>query len=127
MCGGLATQSSAILGVEVGYNFKNTYLQLNHVRKYLTRHLIVCILLQSLIPLFMHVSMHALIFICLESAIDMLSARYQKYKEQDVIQRQTLVWRWKEIHFIRSFFSWSFKVSSSMLVLFFFFWISCVA
>lgn len=39
----------------------------------------------------MHVSMHALIFICLESAIDMPSARYQKYKEQDVIQRQTLV------------------------------------
>ena len=39
----------------------------------------------------MHVCMHALIFIYSESAIDMPSARYQKYKEQDVIQRQTLV------------------------------------
>ena len=39
----------------------------------------------------MHVCMHALIFIYSESAIDMPSASYQKYKEQDVIQRQTLV------------------------------------
>lgn len=39
----------------------------------------------------MHVCMHALIFICSESAIDIPSARYQKYKGQDIIQRQTLV------------------------------------
>lgn len=114
----------------MGYNFKNTYLQLNHVRKYLTRHLIVCILLQSLIPLFMHVSMHALIFICLESAIDMPSARYQKYKEQDVIQRQTLVFSVEMEGNTLYQIIFLLKLLGFLLypcVFFFFFWISCVA
>ena len=37
----------------------------------------------------MYACMH--LFLSIQSAIDMPSARHQKYKEQDVIQRQTLV------------------------------------
>ena len=77
----------------------------------------------------MHVCMHALIFIYSESAIDMPSARHQKYKEQDVIQRQTLVFSVEMQGNALNQIIFLLELLGFLLYpcFFFFFWISCVA